>query len=128
MGEDVVDDVDRIILGTRKLTLEKLGSSRALEEIFTHDDWSSENEEDRRHPSSIRTQLKKTFKIAEMKDAYAKCEVACIARETLPNDICRDLRKMTISGSSEPRYTCRTCGHSFKLRKTLNMHLKVCNS
>ena len=90
-----------------------------VEEVL-QDDWSSENEEDQKYPSSIKTKMKKIVHYAK-KVAPSRSEYA------LPS--CQASTKMkTISKNTKKnQYICNFCGHTFELKKTLYMHSKVCN-
>ena len=139
--------------------------------------WSSEGEEDRRHPDSLRTQLKRIFAEALSSEdgavdtlcrkmaralrirgarrepllalppsrSHVACEAAgtyCAAEETpdvpmptrdargpfLPAPEAPPLAPRVARSDSQTGFACRHCGHSFAMRRTRDMHTKVCGA
>lgn len=80
--------------------------------------FSSEDEEDEKHPDSIKTKMKRIYK------------------EALNTDICKQFEKLQIDDVAEcttamaqvniKQFVCSRCGHIFSLRKTRDRHQNVC--
>ena len=105
--------------------------------------FSSEDEEDRRYPDSIRARMKRIhrevlsadFDLEE--DALAKrfrslsVEPVALATPTGGADNTVDacvqgLRTLSLGGASVKSFPCPRCGHVFAQKKTREMHKKVC--
>ena len=91
-------------------------------EMLELEEFSSEDEEDRRHPTSLRAIVKRASASgrASLESAMAslKLEEAPIP-EAPVEKLCRDLQAMNLN-------VCKRCGHSFGLRRTLVLHERSC--
>ena len=107
------------------------------------EEFSSEDEEDRRNPTSVRSLLKRIFaQVALLGEAATEAQSLATAIVESPS---RGASGSTSEkpgeaagrrGSHDPRcddaaagagYSCPWCGHVFALRKTRELHGKVCD-
>ena len=86
------------------------------------EEFSSEGEEDRRHPTSLRAIVKRASASgqASLESAMASLKLEEDPRPEPPVEkLCRDLQALSLN-------VCKRCGHSFGLRRTLVLHERSC--
>ena len=91
--------------------------------IFEEDQWSSEGEEDRMHPVSLRARLKGVFAFSSKHDIITS--MLCMSLHERPADVsvCTTALKAL---SIEEGHRCAKCQHRFALKKTRDLHMKAC--
>ena len=93
------------------------------------EEFSSEGEEDRRHPTSLRAIMKRVFGQISLERAMASLKLEEDPRPEKPcslatsitpvEKLCRDLQALSMN-------VCKRCGHNFGLRRTLALHERSC--
>ena len=100
-------------------------------EMLELEEFSSEGEEDRRHPTSLRAIVKRASASgqASLESAMASLKLEEDPRPEKPcslatsitpvEKLCRELQALSLN-------VCKRCGHSFGLRRTLVLHERSC--
>jgi uncharacterized paraquat-inducible protein A len=94
---------------------------------------SSENDEDRKYPSSLRVVLKRIARAARDADVDALAKdflVKLELRSSAKSDTVSSLTARLQCTHLEPKqpFLCPRCQHSFQLRRTRDMHKATCSA
>ena len=111
------DGVDAAAAGIAALRLSALPSSMKLVES---DVFSSEDDEDRRDPASLKAAMKRAAAAAV--SASASASTSTTPRPTLTRAFGRLVLASAPSAAEGEGHACRGCGQRFALRRTRDLH------
>lgn len=101
---------------------------RSEHTIVESEAWSSEDDDDR-HPSSIKSLMKKIVREARLAGHVTEA-LANLRIQPTVQDVTRDVAYLTLGERSDAKpsgYACRHCSHSFAMRKTRDIHQNRCS-
>ena len=113
------DGVDAAAAGIAALRLSALPSSMKLVES---DVFSSEDDEDRRDPASLKAAMKRAAAAAVSASTSGSTSTSTSPRPTLTRAFGRLVLASAPSAAEGEGHACRGCGQRFALRRTRDLH------